>query len=94
MATKKATGSVKNGRDSVSKRLGVKVFGSQSIGAGEIIIRQRGTKFHAGENVRRASDDSLYSAVVGVVAFKKKKVVTFTGNIKKRTYVSVIPTQL
>jgi large subunit ribosomal protein L27 len=91
MATKKATGSVKTGRDSISKRLGVKVFGSEFINAGEIIVRQRGTKFHAGKNVKRVSDDSLISLIDGQVEFKKKRVITFTGNLKKRTYINVVP---
>ncbi len=91
MATKKATGSVKTGRDSISKRLGVKVFGSEFINAGEIIVRQRGTKFHAGKNVKRVSDDSLISLIDGQVEFKKKRVITFTGNLRKRTYINVLP---
>lgn len=90
MAHKKAVGSVKNGRDSESKRLGVKKFGSEFVKSGEIIIRQRGTKFHAGKNVKRASDDSLYAVVNGQIAFNKKKVITFTGNKKNRTFVSVV----
>ena len=77
MAHKKAGGSSRNGRDSESKRLGLKKFGGQIVQAGNIIVRQRGTKFHAGKNVRVACDDTLYSAIGGVVKFehvdKKRK---------------------
>ena len=72
MAHKKAGGSTKNGRDSESKRLGVKIYGGQSVKAGNIIVRQRGTKFHPGLNVRRANDDSLFSVADGIVKFSKK----------------------
>jgi large subunit ribosomal protein L27 len=91
MAHKKQAGSTSNGRDSKAKRLGVKVFGNQAVRVGNIILRQRGTKFHPGKNVKIAADDSLYSLVNGIVCFQKKKVRTFTGNLKKRTFVSVIP---
>ena len=74
MAHKKGQGSVKNGRDSVSKRLGVKVFGSQTVVAGNIIIRQRGTKYHPGVNVGIGRDDTLFALTDGVVEFKKSKV--------------------
>jgi large subunit ribosomal protein L27 len=91
MAHKKQAGSVKNGRDSVSKRLGVKVFGSQTITTGQIIVRQRGTKFHPGANVKRTADDTLIATVDGVVEFIKKKVRGFNGNLKKRTFITVVP---
>ncbi|WP_028973960.1 50S ribosomal protein L27 [Spirochaeta cellobiosiphila] len=78
MAHKKGGGSTKNGRDSESKRLGVKRFGGQFVKAGEIIIRQRGTRIHAGENVGRGKDDTLFALAEGTVVFKpqrgKKKV--------------------
>ena len=61
MAHRKAGGSTQLGRDSISKRLGVKIFGGQKIDAGQIIVRQRGTKFRAGKNVRRGADDTLFS---------------------------------
>ncbi|MBF6058334.1 MULTISPECIES: 50S ribosomal protein L27 [Thiomicrorhabdus] len=79
MAHKKAAGSTKNGRDSNAKRLGVKVFGGQTVSAGSIIVRQRGTKFHAGENVGRGKDDTLFAKADGQVAFvsKGKPVRTF-----------------
>jgi large subunit ribosomal protein L27 len=72
MAHKKAGGSSRNGRDSQSKRLGVKVFGGQDIGAGAIIVRQRGTQFHPGTNVGIGRDHTLYSKVDGTVKFDIK----------------------
>ena len=72
MAHKKAGGSTNNGRDSVSKRLGVKKFGGQSVLAGNILVRQRGTKFHAGQNVGRGKDDTLFALTTGNVVFEKK----------------------
>ena len=72
MAHKKAGGSTKNGRDSESKRLGVKLFGSQTAKAGAIIIRQRGTKFHAGTNVRMGRDHTLFATAEGAVKFEVK----------------------
>jgi len=71
MAHKKSGGSAKNGRDSKSKRLGVKRFGGQVVTAGSILVRQRGTKFHPGNNVKRGKDDTLFSLIDGVVAFEK-----------------------
>jgi large subunit ribosomal protein L27 len=73
MAHKKGGGSSKNGRESVSKRLGVKRFGGQFVSAGEIIVRQRGTKFHPGLNVGRGKDDTLFSKIDGNVEFKTRK---------------------
>lgn len=72
MAHKKGQGSVRNGRDSVSKRLGVKVYGSETIGAGGIIIRQRGSKVVAGENVGIGRDWTLYALIDGIVRFDKE----------------------
>ena len=72
MAHKKGQGSVRNGRESNSQRLGVKVFGGQSVPAGGIIIRQRGTSFHPGRNVGRAKDDSLFALTSGVVHFDRQ----------------------
>jgi len=71
MAHKKSGGSAKNGRDSASKRLGVKRFDGQFVSAGSIIIRQRGTKVHPGRNVRRGGDDTLFALRDGVVKFEK-----------------------
>ncbi len=83
MAHKKAGGSTRNGRDSESKRLGVKIFGGQKVSAGGIIIRQRGTKVHGGVNVGVGKDHTLYAKADGVVKFEIK-------GPKKRKYVSVI----
>ncbi len=69
MASKKAGGSTRNGRDSESKRLGVKRYGGQVVRAGEIIIRQRGTKVHAGENIGMGRDHTLFAKIDGVVQF-------------------------
>ena len=83
MATKKAGGSTRNGRDSEAKRLGVKRFGGESVLAGSIIVRQRGTKFHAGDNVGMGKDHTLFAKVDGVVKFEVK------GAFGRR-YVSVV----
>ncbi|MDA9232175.1 50S ribosomal protein L27 [Porticoccaceae bacterium] len=72
MAHKKAGGSTRNGRDSESKRLGVKVYGGQAINAGGIIVRQRGTKFHAGVNVGIGKDHTLFATATGTVEFVQK----------------------
>ncbi len=72
MAHKKGVGSSRNGRDSQSKRLGVKMFGGQVVRAGNIIVRQRGTKFHPGFNVGKGSDDTLFARIDGKVAFERK----------------------
>ncbi len=90
MSTSKAGGSTSLGRDSIAKRLGVKLFGSQAVKAGNIIVRQRGTKFHPGKNVRRGEDDTLYATADGVIAFTKKNVRAFTGKLKTRRFVHVI----
>jgi large subunit ribosomal protein L27 len=73
MAHKKGGGSSKNGRDSNSQRLGVKRFGGQKVKAGEILIRQRGTKIHPGENVGRGKDDTLFAKMAGTVLYHFKK---------------------
>ncbi len=90
MSTSKAGGSTRLGRDSISKRLGVKLFDSQEVKSGNIIVKQRGTKFHPGKNVKIGKDDTLYAVTDGIVRFTKKKEYTFTGKLKKRRYVSVI----
>jgi large subunit ribosomal protein L27 len=89
MAHKKAGGSTRLGRDSNAQRLGVKVYGGQNINAGGIIVRQRGTKYHPGENVGKGKDDTLFALATGVVEFREKQVVAFTGNKKRRMFVSV-----
>lgn len=91
MAHKKAAGSTRNNRDSHSKRLGVKKFGSEIVYAGEILVRQRGTKFHAGKSVKRTGDDTLIALIDGQVEFAKRKVIAFNGNLQKRTYLNVVP---
>lgn len=73
MATKKGASSTKNGRDSNAQRLGVKRFGGQVVGTGEILVRQRGTKFHPGEGVGRGKDDTLFALVPGVVEYGAKR---------------------
>ena len=73
MAHKKGQGSTKNGRDSQSKRLGVKKFGGEFVRAGGIIVRQRGTKFHPGLNVQRGGDDTLFAVADGHVSFREAK---------------------
>ncbi len=71
MASKKAGGSTKNGRDSNAQRLGVKRFGGETVSAGSIIVRQRGTKFHAGKNVGMGRDHTLFALIDGEIQFKK-----------------------
>ncbi len=91
MAHKKAGGSTRLGRDSQSKRLGVKIFGDQFVTAGGIIIRQRGTKFHPGRNVLQGGDDTLFAKIAGMVKFQERRMVTFSGNKDKRRFVHVDP---
>lgn len=83
MAHKKGVGSSKNGRESESKRLGVKLFGGQYAVAGNIIVRQRGTVHNAGENVGMGKDHTLYALIDGVVTFRRKR--------NDKSYVSVVP---
>ncbi len=82
MAHTKAKGSTKLGRESESKRLGVKIADGQKVGAGEIIIRQRGTKYCAGNNVKQGADDTLYAIKKGVVKFTTKKKIRFDGRTR------------
>lgn len=89
MAHKKAAGSTRLGRDSVSKRLGVKVFGDQFVTAGGIIVRQKGTKFHPGLNTALGNDYTIYALKEGLVKFQEKRVTAFNGNKDKRTFVHV-----
>jgi len=83
MAHKKGGGSTRNGRDSNSQRLGVKRFGGESVRAGNIIVRQRGTSIHPGDNVGRGNDDTLFALIDGKVEFQRKD--------KKRKQVSILP---
>ena len=89
MAHTKAKGTTKLGRDSESKRLGVKIYGGSAIKCGQIIIRQRGTAFYAGEGVKTGKDDTLYAVKDGVVVFKKIRYANFNGNSKLKQRVSV-----
>lgn len=93
MAHRKAGGSARNLRDSNAQRLGVKKFGGEAVKTGQIILRQRGTKWHPAVGVRRGKDDTLYAAVDGVVKFYKRKAVKFTGSLKLTSYVSVVPAE-
>jgi large subunit ribosomal protein L27 len=86
MAHKKGVGSSRNGRDSQPKFLGVKRYGGQLVRAGNILVKQRGTKFHPGTNVRRAGDDSLFAVIDGVVKFEHRD--------KRRKKVSVYPVEV
>ncbi len=89
MAHTKALGSTKLGRDSVAKRLGVKINNGQKAAVGQIIVRQRGTKYVPGANVIRAEDDTLYAGKNGVVKFLTKMKTNFDGSRKKATFVAV-----
>lgn len=84
MATKKAGGSSKNGRDSAGRRLGIKKFGGESVLAGNIIARQRGTKWYPGKNVGIGKDHTIFATIDGVVKFVK-------SNHKDRTFINVVP---
>ena len=86
MAHKKGTGSTRNGRDSNAQRLGVKRYGGQAVRAGNILVRQRGTKFHPGNNVGIGSDDTLFALIDGVVAFERK------GRTRQKVSVYTAPT--
>lgn len=91
MAHTKATGSTQNNRDSQPKYLGVKLFDGQKADAGNIIIRQNGTKFYPGQNVRRGRDFTLYAAATGLVKFATKRKVSFDGKVKRVNIVNVLP---
>jgi len=93
MAHVKGTGTTSLGRDSQGQRLGVKLFGGQLAKSGSIIVRQKGTKFRAGQNVKRGKDDTLFALVAGTVSFKKKKVKRFNGQLKLATFISILPTK-
>jgi large subunit ribosomal protein L27 len=84
MAHKKAGGSTRNGRDSESKRLGVKIFGGEAVVAGNILVRQRGTQYRPGRNVGIGTDHTLFALVDGKVAFKRR-------GVEQRTFIEVVP---
>lgn len=91
MAHTKAKGASKLGRESQSKRLGIKKFGSEKVAAGNVLIRQRGTRYKAGDNVCIGKDHTLFAKIDGQVKFFKKKIAKFTGKLKKTTFVEVVP---
>lgn len=91
MAHKAAGSSTSLGRDSASKRLGVKLFGGQKVRTGQIIVRQRGTKYRPGHFVRKGGDDTLYAETDGIIKFRSKKTLRFTGTLKRQTLVDVVP---
>lgn len=91
MAHTKSAGAAKYGRDSQPKYLGVKKFDGERVKPGDIIIRQRGTKFLAGEGVKRGSDDTLFSLLLGVVKFRTVRKVRFDGSFRRAKKVFVIP---
>ncbi len=90
MAHKKAGGSSKNGRDSNAKRLGIKRFGDQVVSVGQIIVRQKGTKWHPGQNVSMGRDFTLFAAKSGVVKFTEKRRKKFDGEFQRDTLVHVV----
>jgi len=90
MAHKKAGGSTRNGRDSNSKRLGVKLSDGQFAKSGAIIIRQRGTKYHPGENVKIGKDDTLFATAQGLVKFTTRKLMKFNSKLKESKIVNVV----
>lgn len=90
MSHKKAGGSTKNGRDSRSKRLGVKLFAGQPVTAGAVLVRQKGNKFYAGDNVGTGKDFTLFALTGGVVRFAEKRLRKFDDRIYRRKYVSVV----
>lgn len=89
MAHKKAGGSTRLGRDSVSKRLGVKLYQNQLAKAGAIVVRQRGTKFHAGPNVAKGKDDTLFATKAGQVNFYRRKKKKYDSNLRWTQFVSI-----
>ena len=90
MAHKKAAGSTRLGRDSQSKRLGIKIYGDQPAKAGEVIVRQRGLPYHPGINVERGGDDTLYALTDGLVQYRSKQVHEFTGKLVGRRFVDIL----
>ena len=89
MAHRKAGGSTKLGRDSISKRLGTKVTTGQTVNAGTILIRQRGTKIHPGLNTKKGADDTLYAAKAGKVSFTTRKVKKYDGKLRSTKFINV-----
>ncbi len=92
MAHKKAAGSTSLGRDSAAKRLGIKKHSGETVKAGMILVRQRGSKYRAGENVKKGGDDTLFATESGLVKFYKKKIRRFNGNLKPANFVKIVTT--
>ncbi len=93
MSKTKAGGSTKNGRDSSGRRLGVKLFGGQAVKPGDIILRQRGNKYEAGERTFLGKDFTIHAAEAGVVSFRQVRTTSFTGSKQRKTLVSVQPAE-
>jgi large subunit ribosomal protein L27 len=93
MAHKKAGGSTSNVRDSQGQRLGVKLYAGERAKAGNILVRQRGSKIRPGMNVRMAKDDSLFAVSDGIVTYTTRRVTAFTGKIKHVKFANVLPTK-
>jgi large subunit ribosomal protein L27 len=91
MAHKKAQGSTRLGRDSKSKRLGVKIHDGQQCNIGAILVRQRGTRLTPGQNVKKGKDDTLYSLIDGIVKFTRRKKADFTGKLREIKLINVMP---
>ncbi len=93
MAHKKAAGSTRLGRDSQSKRLGIKKYAGETAKSGNILVRQRGNKVYPGKNVMQGKDDTLFAVENGTVKYSSKKVKKFTGRLQKRNFVEVVSKQ-
>ena len=91
MAHKKAGGSTGLGRDSQSKRLGTKLYEGQFAQAGNILVRQRGTKIRPGKNVKKGGDDTLFALTSGIIKFSRKKIKKFNGKLELAKFVNVVP---
>ena len=91
MAHKKAGGSTRLGRDSRPQYLGVKVSGGERVHAGDVLVRQRGTRIHPGKNVKKGKDDTLFSLISGTTVFTTRKRMRFDRTLKRTTFVSVVP---
>ncbi len=91
MAHKKAGGSTRLGRDSNPQYLGTKVGDGEMVNAGQVLVRQRGTRIHPGKNVQKGTDDTLFSMIPGKVKFTQKKRTRFDGQLKMSKYVSILP---
>ncbi len=91
MSTSKSTGASRLGRDSAAQRLGIKIYGGQTVKVGQIVVRQRGTKYLAGSNMKKGGDDTLYAAITGTVKFSSMRKKLFNGKQRLATVVHVLP---